>query len=169
MTQAQLKDAYERFGHLVYRRCACILRDDAAAKDALQEVFVRVWSRPEAFEAAQSKLRWLSRVAERICFDALDHRARTREQPLEPEHEQLRAVPSPAGAVDDADVVMRFVERFDERTRQVAVLYYLDGLTHEEIAQETGWSRQTVRKKLVFLQERAAALRKLLTGEEART
>ncbi|MBK7863955.1 MAG: sigma-70 family RNA polymerase sigma factor [Archangiaceae bacterium] len=168
MTERQLNDAYERFGHLVFRRCLAILRDEAAAKDAVQEVFVRLWRLPDGFTAAHSKLRWLYRVGERICFDVLDRHAHQREEPLQPEHDDVHSAPPAANAIDDGEVVLRFISRFDERTRQVALLFYLDGLTREQIAAETGWSRHTVAKKLALLQQRATALRRLLTGEETR-
>ncbi len=59
---------------------------------------------------------------------------------------------------------MCFLDRFDDRVKQVAVLHYLDEMTQEEIAAATGWSRQTVFKKLAFLRDRAQALRMRLCG-----
>ena len=59
---------------------------------------------------------------------------------------------------------MRFLDRFDDRIKQVAVLHFVDELTQDEIAKVTGWSRQTVSKKLAYLLERAARLRAQLCG-----
>ena len=66
--------------------------------------------------------------------------------------------------VEDRDVVMRFLSSFDDRVKQVAVLYYLDEMTQEEIATATGWSRQTVFKKLSLLRQRATTLKARLCG-----
>jgi DNA-binding transcriptional regulator LsrR (DeoR family) len=66
-------------------------------------------------------------------------------------------------------VVLRFLDRFDDRLKQVAVLHYLDEMTQEDIAVATGWSRQTVFKKIAFLRERAASLRANLYGDGGRS
>lgn len=165
MTQEALKAVYLQFAHALFKRCRAILQDEARAKDAMQETFVRLWKAPQGFELAASKLKWLQRVAERVCFDQLATTARHREDALTPAHDAVQLAPSAEASVEDRDVVMRFIERFDERTRQVALLHYLDGMTREEIAAETGWSRHTVGKKLQFLAERARILRPRLTGE----
>src|SRR5262252_3991385 len=144
MTEEEVADAYRRYGSLVLRRCRRILRDDAAGEDALQEVFVRLMRYGHAFHKAESKVLWLYRVADRCCFDLLARRG--------------------APALEDREVILRFLASFDERLKQVAVLHYLDEMTQEEIAAATGWSRQTIFKKLAFLRSRAAALRVRLCG-----
>ncbi|MGZ3438888.1 MAG: RNA polymerase sigma factor [Polyangia bacterium] len=155
MTETETAAAFERYGALVLRRCRRILRNEAAAEDVLQEVFVRVMRHGSAFTAADSKLAWLYRVADNCCFDQL---RRQRHSPPEPEPTTSQP------ALEDRDVVLRFLGRFDERVQRVAVLHYLDGMTQDEIARATGWSRQTVFNKLSFIRERAEALKKSLFG-----
>jgi RNA polymerase sigma-70 factor (ECF subfamily) len=168
MTHSEVAEAYRKYGHLVLRRCRAILRDDdAAAADMLQETFVRLWRYGDAFRAAEAKLSWLHRVAERCCFDLLAQRGSRAEEPLETAGE--RPAVAHGDALEDRQLVLRFLERFDDLVKQVAVLHYLDEMTQEEIAAATGWSRQTVIKKLAFLRERAAALRGNLYGERRRT
>jgi len=164
MTADLVRDAYVRFGHLVHRRCQRILRDDAAAEDAIQETFVRLWKYGASYQAADSKLAWLYRVAERCCFDQLARRSGRAEVELAPEQGCGRLSPDAAAALEDGEVVLRFLGRFEPRVQQVAVLHFLDEATHEEIAAATGWSRPTVAKKIEHLRERAAALRPLLYG-----
>lgn len=165
MTEGDVASAYERYGHLVLRRCARLLRDAAAAEDALQDVFTRLWKYGDAFQDADSKLGWLYRVSDRCCFDALDRRQRRGEESLEA-HPLDRPGEDAARAIEDRDVVLRFLARFDPRIRQVAVLHFMDEMTQEEIAVATGWSRQTVHKKLSLVRERAAVFRAALLDAE---
>jgi RNA polymerase sigma-70 factor (ECF subfamily) len=159
MSHDEVAAAYQKYGHLVLRRCRLILRDDHAAEDALQEVFVRLWRYGDRFRVAESKLMWLYRVAERCSFDLLERRGRRAETALESAGE-LRVTGEGHGqALEDREVVLRFLDRFEDRVKQVAVLHYLDEMTQDEIAAATGWSRQTVVKKLALLRERAARLR----------
>src|SRR5262245_10961826 len=133
MTEDEVADAYTRYGPLVHRRCRRILRDDAAAEDALQEVFLRLWRYGDAFRAADSKLAWLYRVAERCAFDILDRRNRRGEVPAA---DGAAGVATPA-PVEEWDLVARFLGGFDDRVRSVAILHYLDGHTQEAIAAAT--------------------------------
>jgi RNA polymerase sigma-70 factor (ECF subfamily) len=165
MTDDELADAYRRFGSLVLRRCRRILRDEAGAHDVVQDVFVRLWRYGDNFRAAESKVAWLYRVADRCCFDRL---ARVQEPAGAEDIPGFRiGASNPASYIEDREVVMRFLARFDDRVKMVAVMHYLDEMSQEEIAHATGWSRQTVFKKLLFLRQRAQALRPLLCGEGA--
>ena len=152
-----VSDAYTRMGHLVRTRCRRIMRDDAETDDVLQEVFVRTWRFIDAYRAASSKLAWLYTVGDRCCFDALAKRASRAARVETVRHEATSVQPS--AALEDREVVLAFLHCFDERVQRVAVLHYLDEMTQDEIAASTGWSRQTVWKKLQLLRERAEALR----------
>src|SRR5712692_6909018 len=164
MTEDEVAQAYRQYGFLVLRRCRRILRDEAAGEDALQEVFVRLMRYGRAFEKAESKVLWLYRVADRCCFDLLARRTSRAEAPLGESAQELRPAGGGAQAIEDRDVVLRFLAHFDDRLKKVAVLHYLDEMTQEEIAEATGWSRQTVFKKLAVLRDRAQALRMRLCG-----
>ena len=164
MTEAELTSAYLTYGHLVLRRCRRLLRDGASAEDAAQETFLRLWRYGAAFALADSKLAWLYRVADRCCLDRL---ARRRELPLADAPEPQ----APAGQADslaDGQLVIRFLDRFDEPLRQIAIYHFLDELTQGEIAAQTGWSRQTVNKKISLLRDHATRMRaELERGLEA--
>jgi RNA polymerase sigma factor (sigma-70 family) len=155
---------FRKYGHLVHARCRAIMRDEAAAQDALQETFVRLWLYRSSWEAAESKLGWLYRTAQRCCFDLLAKRKATNEVVLSAE---AGYTPSGAQALEDRDVILSFLARFDDKLREVAVLHYLDGMTQDEISAATGWSRQTVNKKIQFLTERARSLRARYTEGSA--
>ncbi|MFO0575699.1 MAG: sigma-70 family RNA polymerase sigma factor [Polyangia bacterium] len=161
MTPEELATLYRTYGALVLGRCRRILQEDMAAEDALQEVFLRLWRYEASFAAAESKLGWLYRVAARCSLDQLARRRSRKEvsfldRPPQPE-------PYTASQpVEDRDVVLRFLSRFEPKLQEVAVLHYIDGLGQEEIARETGWSRQTVFKKLTQLRQHAVKLRPIL-------
>ncbi len=166
MTRDEVECAYKRYGHLVAARCRRIVRNESTADDAVQETFVRLWRFGDGFVAAESKVGWLYRVADRCCFDQLAKQRGRREDPIEGSREL--AGPGHAGqALEDWQIVRAFLDRFDDKMQQVAVLHYVDEMTQEEIAVATGWSRQTVWKKLQLLATRAAALRGSLLGAQA--
>jgi RNA polymerase sigma-70 factor (ECF subfamily) len=156
LTEDELTRAYATYGHLVLRRCRRLLHDPAAAEDATQDVFLKLWRYGDAFGAVDSKVAWLYRVADRCCLDRI---GRDRgELPLASAPEP-RADASQAASLEDGQIVIRYLERFDERLRQIAIYHYLDELSQGEIAEQTGWSRQTVNKKIGVLRDHADRLR----------
>jgi RNA polymerase sigma-70 factor, ECF subfamily len=167
MTRDDVTAAYRQYGYLVARRCRRLMRDDGEAEDALQEAFLRLWRYGDAWLRAESKLLWLYRVADRCCFDLMASRGRRARVALDRAESPSEARPDPTRAIEDGEVMIRFLDRFDDRVKRIVVLRYVDELGLDEIAAETGWSRQTIGKKLVHLQKRASGLRALLCGEGA--
>ena len=167
VTEPEVLRAFERYGHLVLRRCQRTLRDSAMAEDAMQETFFRLWRYGDSFREADSPLSWLWRVADRCCFNELAKRhnaERAAQASLSNEAEQ-QSTSSAETAFMERQAVLRMLARFEIRVQVVAILHYLGELTQEEIADATGWSRQTVNKKLALVR---AKVRRLRVMEEIR-
>jgi RNA polymerase sigma-70 factor (ECF subfamily) len=135
---------YAKYGFFLRRRCRTILRDDALADDALQEAFVKVMRAGSSIREAEEPLRWLYRVVDHCCFDALRKRRRAAETPEN--HEGSSAHPSVGLELRDA--VLRLIGTFDEKQMRIAMLLFVDGLSQGEIAEEVGVSRVTVNKRI---------------------
>jgi RNA polymerase sigma-70 factor (ECF subfamily) len=153
--------AYQKYGALVLRRCRRILRHEQSAQDAMQEVFFRLLRYGRSYRAAESQIGWLYRVAERCCLNELRRRRGHGPLAAEPAHEVALAH---ASQPESREVVTRFLDRFETRVQKVAIMHFVEEMTHDEIAAHTGWSRQTVHKKLQLLRKRAAAWRVRLLG-----
>jgi RNA polymerase sigma factor (sigma-70 family) len=148
---------YETHGYLVHRRCLSLLKSSQDADDALQEVFVRVqrYGRPAQLG---SELAWLYSIAQNCCFDLMAHRGREESRPP---HALERDASVSHGGPNDADrraLLGSVLARFDDTTRTIGVLHYLDGFTQEEVAERTGLSRKTVGKKLGRFEEAVTTL-----------
>lgn len=51
-----LSEAYRKYGHRVYRVAYGLLRREELAQDITQEVFVRLWKRPERYDPARGAM-----------------------------------------------------------------------------------------------------------------
>jgi RNA polymerase sigma-70 factor (ECF subfamily) len=158
MERDELATLYQRYGAAVERRCRALLGDGEEARDMVQEVFLRATRSAREFRGESSPMTWLYRISTNLCLNRLRDRRAT--IPLELVAPLL---PSPgvsperaAGARDEARTLLADL---DERTRAVVVYRYLDGMTQDEIAAVTGWSRRTLGKKLGAFEARAQALR----------
>jgi len=163
-TEAEIAAIYEQYGAVLLRRCRRLLGERQAAEDALHEAFVKIWRYGASFREATSRLGWLYRTVDRVCFDALAARARRSDDALATD-----AAPAvePRDQASDWQIIRLFLHRLDERLQQIAVLHWVDEMTQDEIAEATGWSRQTVCKKLGQLRERAARLAARLRAQES--
>ncbi len=153
LTTEEIATLYERYGFFLLRRCRSILRDRVLADDALQETFVKVMRGGAAVRTADEPLRWLYRVVDRCCFDALRKRRRSVETPSD--HQGASA--HPAAQIELRDAVVGLLAALDEQEMRIAVLLFMDGLSQGEIAEEVGVSRVTVNKKVQAIRARADA------------
>ncbi len=130
----------------MYRRCLRLLKDREAARDATQEVFVKLVRDMRRLEDRKSALPWIYRVATNHCLNLRRDAARRGEQELEPEMDLDGG--APIEPYPDRELAQRVLSRFDETTQAVAVGVFVDGMEREEVAEALGISQRTVSRKL---------------------
>lgn len=157
MDDAQLAQLYSQYGYLVHRRCMQLVRRPEDAEDALQETFLRV-RRYGPPRDGGATLAWLYTVAARCCFDLMQRRGR---EPVAEEAQLATLEAHGQGSPEDADrraLLGAALRQLDDKTRSIGVLHFLDGYTQEEVAEQTGYSRRTVGKKLQQFEQRVRQL-----------
>ena len=145
----QVAELYRRYGVLVEGRCRYLLGDADAAQDATQEVFVKVMRNLEKFRGEASPSTWILKIATNHCLNRLaadraGWKLRFRRHVQHVDEAGLR------GGVDPerARLVRQILDRFDRETQAVAIHYFVDEMTQEEIGALLGRSLPTVRKRL---------------------
>jgi RNA polymerase sigma-70 factor (ECF subfamily) len=140
-----LDQIYDRYRTSMLRRARTLLSDPDRAQDAVQEVFLRAVEHRMAVEA--HLLPWLFRVTRNLCLsDVRDDRRRRRlraSQPVESHREQ---------GSHARLAVKQLLARVPEELQQIAFCYYVDNLSHQEIAPMFGLSRRTVGNRLAAFQ-----------------
>ncbi len=147
---------YAKYGASVLRRARAMLGDEQLARDATQEVFLKVLRSFGEFRAEASPITYLYRATTNHCLNVLrDHDRRGGvPDPVDPE-----TVGTTEGGgdvtLDDRLTLSAVLARVPEGLREVAVYFYLDQMSHDEIAQVTGVSRRTVGNRLVEFHQAA--------------
>jgi len=144
--RSRAAELYRQYGPVVYRRCLRILKDPEAAKDATQEVFVKLVRDMSRLEDRATVLPWIYRVATNYCFNVRRNASRRGEDAAMPDLELADS--TPADMYPNRALAQQVLSQFDETTRSVAVGVLVDGMEHEEIAEVLGISRRTVARKL---------------------
>ncbi|MGN6764548.1 MAG: sigma-70 family RNA polymerase sigma factor [Rhizobiaceae bacterium] len=128
--------------------CLRVLNDRAEAEEALQEVFVKVWTKADRFAASElSPISWLVAIARNHAID----RIRARRQPhsdIDGALDIADPMPGPEAAVVAASERGRIHDCLEEleRTRADAVRgAYLNGESYAELAARHGVPLNTMR------------------------
>lgn len=162
---------YERYAEIVFATSLRVLADRQLAEDASQDVFVRLWRRPELFIAARGRfLSWLMSVTRNRSVDELRVRGRRRR------HEAANYLPSedPAETAQagDSEDPLRTAQLHEEQAfvrhalkglpaeqRLALELAYFGGLTQQEIALRLHEPLGTVKTRIrLGMQKLRAAL-----------
>ncbi|MEN0061860.1 MAG: sigma-70 family RNA polymerase sigma factor [Myxococcota bacterium] len=149
LTDAEIAELYDRYAAVLYHRCRSILRDDEAARDAVQETFARVIKHAETFRQQASPLTWMYKISTNYSLNQLRNRS-SRQQKLDQHSDQV--VPAALSReVEDHEDLGRILDLLDEadaQTRACVVHTYFDECTREETAALVGLSVPTVRKRI---------------------
>ncbi|MEF3366745.1 sigma-70 family RNA polymerase sigma factor [Methylocystis sp. 9N] len=129
------RDLYDATASRLYAICVALLKDSARAEEALQESFVRIWERANAYDEAKgAALAWMSVVTRRVALNELRRRDNA--------HRSLDedgAAPEIAADLPELDPIgkgrlLECLDKLEAERRQWVLLAYVHGYSHEELA-----------------------------------
>jgi RNA polymerase sigma-70 factor (ECF subfamily) len=124
------------FRRKVFGLAYSFLRDREAAEDVTQEVFIKVWRALPGFDGRAAMSTWIYTIARNASLSAL--RARRPQSSLsDPEVMEAVEANNPVPSADiiaDRAAILRLVDQLPTKQRQVVMLFYMEGQSHEEVA-----------------------------------
>jgi len=136
------------------------LKDEDAALDAMQDVFVKILKKKkDLVNDSPSSLLYIT--ATNVCLNILRSKGR------KPELVDNSILEIIAGTDDHSEKVLAklFLEKLFSKekasTRTIAVLHYVDGFTLEETAEQVGMSVSGIRKRLRVLRRNGLELKEV--------
>ena len=153
---AELRDLYARYGGSVYGRCLYLLKERSKAEDAMQDVFAKALVSAATFRGEASPLTWLMTIATNHCLNVIRAERAPWRQKFEveelgrAERAALRGGDGRAGPrlFENREAVRKLLGRADPETQAVAIHYYVDEMTLDEVSAALGRSVPTIRKRL---------------------
>jgi RNA polymerase sigma-70 factor (ECF subfamily) len=127
--------------HTLARRLA----GPADAADAVQEVYVRAWTKRASYRGEGDVRGWLHRLALRALLNRRRARGRSLDFDLLPESSAAEAPPADGDARLDLETALG---RLPSGARTIFVLHDVEGLAHGEIAALLGVSAGTSKSQL---------------------
>jgi RNA polymerase sigma factor (sigma-70 family) len=155
--EIDVEKCYTRYAPFVLRRCRQLLKNEEEALDAMQETFVKLMRYKTRLEpTALSGL--LQKIATNVCLNIV----RTRHYKTRFAHPdtllEIASDDDTEKKVWVSDIIDRLFANEKDTTRLIAVYHFVDGMTYDEIAGETGLSVSGIRKRLRVLKERALSI-----------
>lgn len=157
LSDQELSALYDRYAHVVFRRCVSILGNEEDAHDAVQETFSRVLRHSDEFRGQASPLTWMYRISTNWCLNQIRNRSGRGKKLEDKRHEVLpeeNHLPTQTSGFD-RDLVVRLLDDADDETRACVVHTFFDDCTRQEVADLVGLSVPTVRKRVNEFLDRA--------------
>lgn len=147
-----LAEAYRRHAGAVYGLARRVLWDGALAEEVVQEIFLRLWSRPERYDSERGSLRsFLLAQAHGRAVDMLRSESSRRER-------EAREASATAGAGYDvehevfdltvAEQVRETLGTLPDDQRKAIELAYFGGHSYREVATMLGQPEGTVKSRI---------------------
>jgi RNA polymerase sigma-70 factor (ECF subfamily) len=158
MDHDQIRGLYEQYASWVFNRAKSFLKNDEAAWEAVQDVFVKVLEVGDRFRGDSSPWTWIYRITTNHCLNLIRSRKTWQNVAGAITREQLAL--NLDGGQNQSQVLvdsLSFVELMkdeDETMQQILIAYYRDEMTQDEISDMIGISRKTIYKRLKKFEDR---------------
>jgi RNA polymerase sigma-70 factor (ECF subfamily) len=143
-----MTDLFDRYGGLVYSVALRVLKDPGHAEDVMQDVFFNLWENPKSFVSARGSLgAWLLVVARNRAIDALRRRkpSDSVDDVVLPAKTNLASEAERNTIMEKVRLVINALPPDQQRSLQLA---FFEGLSHSEIAVQTGDPLGTVKTRI---------------------
>ena len=135
-----------------YRIAFYILGSEADAKDAVQDLYLKLWNLRDHLEMVQNPSAYGTMLLKNLCIDRI-----RRARPTEPPDEALALEP-PADETlqsrEELQQVRKAIGLLPATQRKLLMLRVFEGLSYEEIAQKTGLSPLNIRVQVSLARKR---------------
>ncbi|MEK7381240.1 MAG: RNA polymerase sigma factor [Gemmatimonadota bacterium] len=143
---ADFRAFYERHAGWVYSLSLRMTADPVAAREAVQDVFVRAWRKAELYREGRAA-GWLKKLTLRVLLNRArsDHRWTRRLD----DHADLATLPAQAGeGIEDRLALEAAIRALPKGARTVVVLHDVEGYSMSEVATHMGTAVGTVKSQL---------------------
>lgn len=158
-SSARLAEIYDAHADALFAHLSNLLRDEAAVKDVLQEVFLRLARDAAPLERATNRRAYLLRLAHNLAVDTF-RRRETRER-RESDFAAVALLEQAEEADDDSRGAEQALAALPEDQRLVVQLKIWDELTFAEIAEVLSISANTAASRWRYAMDK---LRERLPG-----
>jgi len=163
-SEIDIEEFYLRYGPMVLRRCRQLLINEERAKDAAQEVFVKLLINKNQLKN-QYPSSLLFRISTNTCLNMIRENRNRLLLDDEDILESIAAYDESEEKIVMQDILKKIFRKENPSTREIAVMHFVDGMTLQEVAAEIGLSVSGVRKRIRKFRARVKSKREIYYDE----
>ena len=167
---------YDRYGRMAFALAYRMLGERQVAEDVVQAAYFAVWRRAEGFRPERGAVRsWLMAIVHNLAIDQRRGRHRHEASDVQLDEVEFRLMTSDedvfasvAGTME-AEIIRSALLSLPSEQRQAIELAFFMGLSHQEIAEQTGMPLGTVKGRMrLGLRKMRSALSELIDRDPDR-
>jgi RNA polymerase sigma-70 factor (ECF subfamily) len=159
MSASEFKATWLPLENAFYRVALYILEDAADAADAVQDLYIRLWTSREKLDGIRQPKAYGLTMLRNICLDRLRHEKVARNESLKAVEFRIGDDYSTLAARETIRAVEKAIEKLPDNQQKVLRMRVFEDMDYEDIASATGLSEGSLR---VMLSAARKTLRKLL-------
>lgn len=145
---------YDKWADPLYGVIYNICKDEAIAKDVLQDTFLKVWEKAHTYDADKAKLfTWIYQIARNKAIDAYRKIKKSNTENIQKANLIVSNMKSDQKLYHSE--LEKHISMLESKYQQVLQSLFFEGLTHIEMSEKTGIALGTIKTRLRI------ALRKL--------
>ncbi len=152
-----IEELYARYSRQAYGLALRILNNSESAEDAVQDAFLRFWRQPGSFDSGKGRfVTWLLSIVHNLCIDQVRRkRHQTVSMDQEETQQQINYLADNSTPVHEEvwlsmqrTVIQQALDNLPQEQSRMIEMAFFKGLTHTEIAHETGQPLGTVKSRI---------------------
>ncbi|MBT8394760.1 MAG: sigma-70 family RNA polymerase sigma factor [Flavobacteriaceae bacterium] len=139
---------YDNYSDSLFGVALKITKDEALAKDALQESFIKIWKNSHKYDPKKAKLfTWLYRITRNTAIDKLRSFNNRNSKEVQIEHSNVYNVTTSSLNQDVIDL-KQHVDKLEQKYKTVLNALFFEGMTQQEASDELDIPLGTIKSRL---------------------
>ncbi|MDR6193316.1 RNA polymerase sigma-70 factor [Siphonobacter sp. SORGH_AS_0500] len=141
---------FHRYRNKLFRFSLRYVKSTAAAEDILQDTFLKIWEQRQSLQPELNFEAYLFRISRNQIFNEFKKSAyhAAFEQFVSQNAAEHQQTESEVVSNDYQEILQSALERLPPQRRQIFQLSRMEGLSHEEIAQQLNISKNTIKVQI---------------------
>lgn len=160
-----LEELYARYSTSVYSLARFMLRQEALAEEASQDIFLNIWLKAASYNPDRGEARaWIMSVAHHKVVDIIRSRRRAITMSDPKDYETLDLLPAnQMPTAEEAELnlererIRRALSVLPDAQKEVVILAYFHGLSQSEIAAKLGQPLGTIKTRVRLAMQKLRA------------
>jgi RNA polymerase sigma-70 factor (ECF subfamily) len=153
---------YERYAGKIYSKCISMLRDEALAQDATQEVFTKIFLNLAKFGGKSKFSTWIYSITYNYCIDYI----RRTKKKKDLFSDEIEKVPDVVDEIPDKELLemevmqlKKVLEVLPPDDTAILMMKYQDGMSIKEIGEVIGKTESAIKMRIKRAKEKARLIK----------